>query len=184
MPLAQKPYLQHAEVQVGSSVSDHGVSMGMLFSTCKDTDKVVPVRGADQDNAVEYLQSVINLFDDAGGSNMEKQNEEEISHPMAVDEETQQKQIDANKRRQSFTVHLDDILTSFDLFEDDDDDEKSVKEPRDEEKILATENNFERKQEIEDLDQILNSFEDEESLPEHYEENSRWAGVRARGVAV
>ena len=106
-------------MQVGSSVSDHGVSMEMLFPTCKGMDKVVPVTGADQENAVEYLQSVINLFDDDGGSNMEKQNGEEVFHPMEVDEDTQL--TEANKRPQSFTVHnLDDILSSFDLFEDDD----------------------------------------------------------------
>ena len=105
-------------MQVGSSVSDHGVSMEMLFPTCKGKDKVVPVTGADQENAVEYLQSVINLFDDAGGSNMEKQNEEEVFQSMKIDEETQE--IEANKRRQSFTVNIEDRLSSFDLFEDDD----------------------------------------------------------------
>ena len=171
-------------MQVGSSVSDHGVSMEMLFPTCKGKDKVVPVTGADQENAVEYLQSVINLFDDDGGSNMEKQNEEEVFHPMEVDEDTQL--TEANKRRQSFTVHVQDILSSFDLFEDDDG--ESVTEHQNEERKLARRKNGDEKnvgiQQIEHLDEILTSFENEESVAEPYEENSRWADVRTRGVTV
>ena len=182
LPLAQKPYLQPAEVQVDSSVSDHGVSMEMLFSKCKGKDKVLPVRGADQDNAMEYLQSVINLFDDAGGSNMEKQNEEEVFQSMKIDEETQE--IEANKRRQSFTVNIQDMLSSFDLFEDDDG--ESVTEHQNEEGKLERKNNGDERnvgiQQIENLDEILTSFENEESVPEPYEENSRWADVRTRGV--
>ena len=168
-------------MQVGSSVSDHGVSMEMLFPTCKGKDKVVPVTGADQENAVEYLQSVINLFDDDGGSNMEKQNEEEIFHPMEVDEDTQL--TEANKRRQSFTVNIQDILSSFDLFEDDDG--ESVTEHQNEERKLARRKNGDERnvgiQQIENLDEILTSFENEESVPEPYEENSRWANVKDTG---